>query len=51
MKFLWSVLLVGSGFVRSILILGVLSEGVVLAAIPSRRGGRGALMMVWRVVV
>ena len=46
MKFLWDVLLVGSGFVRSTLILGVLSEGVVLAAIPSRGSGRGVPMVV-----
>ena len=46
MKFLWDELLVGSGFVRGTLILGVLSGGFVLAAIPSRRGERGASMVV-----
>ena len=44
MKFLWNVLLVGNGFVRSTLIFRVLLQGVVLLGDPSRRDGRGALM-------
>ena len=51
MKFLWDVLLVGSGFVQGTKILGVLSGGFVLAAIPSRRSKRGASIVVLGVVI
>ena len=41
MKFLWNMLLVGNGLVRSTLIFGVLSQGVVLLQDLSRGNGRG----------
>ena len=37
---------VGTGFVRSTRIFGILLQGVVLLGDPSRREGRGALVLV-----